>query len=118
MREKLKANLKTGLIAGICISVFGYILFEARFLIEGPELLILTPKNNSTVHNSLLEIKGKVRNLSSMAINNRQIMITPDGSFNDKLLLAEGYNTIEAKVKNKFGQESSEILEIVLSPKR
>ncbi len=114
MRDKLKGNLKTALIGTICILIFGYIYYEARFLIDGPELTILSPQNHITVTDSLLPINGKVKNLSSLTINGRQIMITPDGSFNDKLLLLNGYNTIQVKVKNKFGQENQKILEIVL----
>jgi hypothetical protein len=117
MRDKLKNNLKKALFAIICITVLGYTYYEARFLISGPELTIFTPQNNATVEDSLLEIKGHVKNLSSLTINGRQIMITTDGLFSDKLLLLDGYNTIEVKVRNKFGQENKKILGIVLDPK-
>ena len=98
----------------IFIVIFGYAFYEARFLIGGPELIILSPQNHITVTDPLLNIKGGVKNISSLMVNGRQIMITPDGSFDDKLLLMDGYNTIQVKVRNKFGQESSKILEIVL----
>ncbi|MDO8493613.1 MAG: hypothetical protein Q7S19_03675 [bacterium] len=114
MRDGLKNNLRLWLIGVICIIIFGYTLYEARFLIDGPELVIFSPKNHVTVTDSLLEIHGQVKNLSSLTINGRLIMIRPDGLFDDKLLLLDGYNTIEAKVKNKFGQETSKILEIML----
>ncbi len=114
MRDKLQGNLKIGLILLICSIVLGYALYEGRFIINGPELVILSPKNHLIVANSLLEIHGYVKNLSSLTIDGRQIMIRPDGFFDDKLLLLDGYNTIEAKVKNKFGQEAEKILEIWL----
>ena len=115
MRDKLKSNLKITFIGLICLIILGYTYFEARFLIDGPQLTISSPQNHATVSDPLLEIKGEVKNLSSLTINGRQIMITTDGSFNDKLLLLDGYNTIEVKVRNKFGQEKQEILEIVLA---
>ena len=118
MRDKLKNNLRKALFAIIFIIVLGYTFYEARFIISGPELTIFTPQNNATVTDSLLEIKGHVKNLSSLTINGRQIMITTDGLFADKLLLLDGYNTIEVKVRNKFGQENTKILGIVLRPKR
>lgn len=118
MRDKLKNNLRNALFALICIIVIGYTYYEARFIINGPELTIFSPQNNAEVEDSLLEIKGSAKNLSSLTINGRQIMITPDGLFTDKLLLLDGYNTIEVKVRNKFGQENTKILGIVLTPKR
>lgn len=117
MRDRLKKNIKLGIITLLCFLIFGYTFYEARFLIGGPELIINSPKNNITVTDSLLEIKGQVRNLSGLTINGRPVMITTDGLFNDKLLLLDGYNTIEVKVKNKFGQKTEEILKIFLNPK-
>ncbi len=104
------------LISAVCITVFGYALYEARFLISGPELTILSPKNNSSVSEPLLPIKGVVKNISSLEVDGRALLIRQDGSFDDKLLLLNGYNTIQVKVKNKFGQENSKILEITLAP--
>ena len=115
MRDKLKGNVKTALFGIVCLLIFGYTLYEARFLIEGPELTIFSPKNHAVVENSLLEIRGQVKNISGLTINGRPIMITPDRLFSDKLLLAYGYNTIELKVINRFGQENRKIIEIVLA---
>ncbi len=111
-------NLKKLLFIIICILIFGYTFYEARFLIEGPELTIFYPENHAVVSDSLLEILGRVKNISSLTINGRPVMITPDRLFNDKLLLLDGYNTIETKVKNKFGQEQSKIIEIWLQQKK
>lgn len=119
MRERLKDSLKIALIGMICIIFFGYVLYEARFLIDRPELIILSPQNNTIVTKPLLTISGQANNISGLTINGRQIMIRQDGTFDDKLLLLDGYNTIEAKVKNKFGQETTRILEVVLlEPKK
>ncbi len=115
MRDKLKDKLRIGLIALISIIILSYTYYEARFLITGPELRVISPQNNVVVTDPLLQLNGKVRNISSLTINGRLIMITPDGSFNDKLLLLDGYNTIEIKVKNKFGQENQKILRVVLA---
>ncbi len=115
MREKLHKDLKFGLIVIICGVIFGYTFFEARYLISGPELTISSPKNNAVVKDSLLEIKGQVKNINNLTIDGRQVMITPDRSFTDKLLLLNGYNTIEVKVTNKFGQVNSRILNVILA---
>ena len=101
-------------MGAVLILILGYIYYEARFLINGPGLTIFSPQNHTTQTDPLLEIKGQVKNISSLTINGRPIMITPQGLFNDKLLLLDGYNTIEVKVKNKFGQENSKILNVVL----
>ena len=114
MRDSFKTNIRNSVFGIICIIIFGYTYYEARFLIDGPELTIFSPKNHTRVTDSLLEIRGQVKNLSNLTINGRPVMITPDGLFNDKLLLLEGYNTIGIKVKNKFGRESEEILEVIL----
>ena len=94
--------------------VFGYTIFEARLIVGGPKLTILSPRNHSTVSEPMIDIKGTAKNLYNLQVNGRPIFITPDGSFNDKLLLLDGYNTIEVKVTDKFGQENKQILEVML----
>ena len=115
MRENKRSNIKKIIIAIVVVVFVGYAIFEARSLIQGPDLIIYSPKDNEVVKNPVLDIQGKAKNIFQLTINGRPIFITPDGLFYDKLLLLNGYNTIEVKVKDKFDQESSRILNIVLT---
>ncbi|MBI3631864.1 MAG: hypothetical protein HY225_00230 [Candidatus Vogelbacteria bacterium] len=115
MKLELKKNLRVIILVSISIFVLAYIFYEARFVIYGPQLIIYSPKNNTRVTDPILQISGKAKNISMLTINGRPIMITPDNLFSDKLLLLNGYNTIEVKAKDKFDQEKSEVLQLVLT---
>ena len=114
MRESKKLNSKKIIIWSIITFFLCYAIFEARSILEGPNLIIYSPSDNITVKNPVLDVRGRAKNIFSLTINGRPVFITPDGLFYDKLLLMNGYNTIEVKVKDKFDQESSKILSVVL----
>ena len=116
MREKTKRQINWLIIGLICLFVLTYSLFEAKNLLEGPNLNIISPdKNYVTTASSIFNIVGNAKNIFSLTVNNRPILITPQGDFYDKLLLLPGYNRISIMAKDKFGRESTKIIEAVLT---
>ena len=91
-----------------------YFLYQARWYLIGPEIVIESPRPNQVTHDSYLEIKGQAFNISSLSVNGRQIFVDERGAFEERLLLARGYNIIEITAADKFGRIKKEKREVIL----
>lgn len=117
MKKILNKNLRTYLkIAGIiflAVAIFGYALFQARNIVLGPVIEIHSPENGASLEESLVEIKGKVKNISYISMNGYQIFTDDKGVFKEKLLLSYGYNIITIKARDRFNREVEKKLELI-----
>lgn len=103
----------TVLIALAIIVIGGYSLFQARKMLEGPEISIASPKNGATVNDALVDITGVAKNIKDISLNDRPIFVDEQGNFNEKLLLYPGYNIIKLKATDKFGKETEKEIQNV-----
>ena len=99
------------------IAFFGllglYALFQARFLILGPRLTIETPINYSLIDTGIFLIKGVAKNVSFLSLDDRQIYTDTLGKWSDKLIAHEGTNIIKLEARDRFGRETTKLVEVV-----
>lgn len=89
-----------------------YGIFNARNLILGPSIEVLSPVTNSETTESILTVKGLVKNTSFLSLNQKQIFANPDGVFEEKLLLSPGSNIIEIKATDRFKKETKKVINV------
>jgi hypothetical protein len=99
-------NIKSLIITISILALILYGLFNARNLLMGPSVTIFNPISEEieTKQNTVI-IKGQAKNVVYISINERPILISPEGLFEEKLLLSEGSNIIEIKAKDRFKKE-------------
>ncbi len=97
--------------------IVGYSLFEFRWVIQGPIIEIESPISGEGFDNSLIEIKGKIKNVSFLSLNDYQITVDPSGVFKEKLLLSPGYNIMKLEIKDRFGRTEVQFLEVLYTKK-
>ena len=100
----------------IIIIIGGYTYYQTKGFTRGPILQINYPSSGMTLNESLLEIRGFVENASYITMNDRQIFVDENGKFRENILLSNGYNIIEVKIKDKFEREKKEVLELIYLP--
>ncbi len=106
------------ILSAIIVSFLGISLFvyaKTIDLIKGPQIIIESPVNMSSMSKEIISIEGKVKNASSILLNGRKIYTREDFSFNEKLLLSEGYNIITVEASDRFGRIQREVLELFLN---
>jgi capsule polysaccharide export protein KpsE/RkpR len=113
INKDLHTYLKVIGIIFLATLIFGYALFQARNIILGPVIEIRSPQNGASLDNSLVEIKGKAKNISRISMNGNQIFTDNEGMFSEKLLLSYGYNIITIKVQDRFNRELERKLELI-----
>ena len=109
-----KPPLKRWIITLALLVVVGYALFEAKNLLQGPSLTVLTPQNASTVEEPLQTIHGKAKRIAKIHLNGRQIYVDKNGYFTESLLLSLGYNIITITAQDQFNRTVTEKIELVL----
>lgn len=109
-----RINIKLILIFSVVVFLGIYFLYQARWYLLGPEIVIDSPQPGEITHDSYLPVKGQAFNIASLSMNGRQIFIDERGFFSEGLLLARGYNIIEITASDKFGRVSKEKREVIL----
>lgn len=87
-----------------------YTLWNARNLIQGPQLEIMEPENGALITSKTLFIKGVAKNSSFIGLNGRQIFTDKEGVFMEEILPQDGYNVLEMTAQDRFGKKTSEII--------
>ena len=101
------------LIGLLVLFIIGYSLFEFRWVIQGPTIEIETPQNGEIFENSLIEVRGRIKNVVFLGLNDFQISVDPSGAFKEKILLSPGFNIIKLEIKDRFDRAESQFLEVL-----
>ena len=101
-------------IALVLVVVVGYGLFEARRIIEGPTITILTPADGSATSTSALSITGKAENISFLTINDKPAYTDEAGNFAATLSPPPGVAVVTVAARDRFGRSASKSVFIIV----
>ena len=92
-----------------------YATYQMRGLINGPQIIIDSPSNGSSLTTPLVTIRGRAEQITKLFLNGDKL--TPDhtGRFESQLLLAQGYNIIQLDGEDRFGRRVEKKIELVLN---
>jgi len=90
-----------------------YSLFQARFLILGPNIRITSPLDGARVESPVVELLGVASNISYISVNDRPIFVNEKGDFDEKLIVPVGLSIITMKAKDRFGRETEKVTRVV-----
>ncbi len=112
--QKIEIKPKNALLIILFLLLTIYSLYQARFLILGPQIKIESPQDGETVKNPLIIISGWANNVAWLSLNDRQIFTDEDGHWSEKLIVSEGLSIMTLRARDRFGRETRETLRIVL----
>jgi len=112
MKPSRSFAIKASIITAISLLILGYGLFQARNIINGPEINITTPKDGENVADPLVSITGSTTNITYISLDDRQIFIDKAGSFSEKLLVPPGYTIIKLEARDKFGRTTKKLIQL------
>lgn len=101
-----------GLASLFVVIMVGYIGWQLSKL-SAPPVINLSNQEKSTVSTAYVIVSGEVDSGSDVFINDSPILTSPDGSFSDKVLLADGLNQIKITARNKFNKEASKTIAVM-----
>lgn len=108
-------NIRLLIIGLSVVLLISYGIFNARNLIIGPKIEILSPTSTTeTIETSenTISVKGIVKNMSFLSLNGRAISANTEGYFDEKLILSLGMNIIEIKARDRFKNEVQKTIKV------
>ncbi len=95
--------------------IVGYIIFQGRFLIAGPQIVLAEePPSHNNVR--MLTLSGQAFNITHLYLNGRQIFTDEAGHFREALVLENGYTITTLKARDRFGRETRVERSFVFTP--
>ena len=95
----------------IVITVLGgvyYLYREVGNFANAPKLVILNPEQNSIENVSSIVVDGVTDKDAKVFINNKPVLVSDEGRFNEDLALQFGNNAINIKAVNRFDRVSTQ----------
>ena len=89
-----------------------YAFYQTHALAEGPEIILLEPTTPDSVTDPVVVISGIAERISHLFLNGRQIFTDKEGHFNEKLLLAPGFNSISLDARDRFDRVIAKKIEV------
>lgn len=103
-------------IIGIILSgilIVGYASFQIVRVLNGATLSVREPSAGATFSKPLITVSGEATRAAFISLNDREILTDESGHFAEELLLAEGYNVLTVRMKDRFGALREETREVV-----
>lgn len=89
------------LVGFVCVAA--YVIFQARFLIIGPQLR-LTNEPEQLVNHRQITLAGSAANISRLWLNDRPIFTDGQGNFSEALVLENGYTITTLRAEDRYGR--------------
>jgi len=111
---KITIKPKNAFLAILFALLIVYSIYQARFLILGPQIWITSPQNGQAVKDPLVVISGRAKNVAWISLNDRQIFTDEEGSWSEELIVSNGISIMTVTARDRFGRETKKSVQIVL----
>ncbi len=106
-RFKTKFVWKPIFIILILIIIAFYLIFRFNFIFGKPSIEVNIPNTLINVNNKNFIIYGKAISAQKVFINNQEINLAQDGSFQKEVILEPGLNTFEISAQKVLGGKTT-----------
>lgn len=93
-----------GMLALTAMAV--YMLFQARFLIQGPRVTLIS-EPGIIQHERQITLEGVAVNITAISVNGRPIVTSEVGVFKEPIVLENGYTVVRIDARDRFGRTTS-----------
>lgn len=116
MVKKIDFSAHQWILVALFVLLALYIIFQARFIIFGPQISVISPRDTEVLSEQLITIKGHASNIAGITLNDRQIFTDENGFWEEKLLASAGVSIITVRVRDRFGRENEKSVRVIYNP--
>ena len=114
-----KISVTPGLMRGVGVSLglaglAGYFAFSVHQILKPPFIEVWSPKNDQAFHARQVALEGRTEPEVELTVNKETVLIEPDGTFSDTLLLPPGVSTLRIAAKKKHSKEQEVFVKVVV----
>lgn len=110
--RKILLSPRNILILGGIVLVIGYILYQYTSFLFGPELQVTKPTPGQVVSENIVEVEGVTDPYASVLVNDDEVYVKLDGTFQKTLYLFEGERKISISAKSRNGKETKKTINV------
>jgi hypothetical protein len=116
-KSSLEISSILKLIGGVALLgvIVFYVIFQARFLITGPQI-VLAFEPPTHQNERVLSLEGQAFNITHLWLNDRPIFTDEKGNFKEALVLENGYTITTLRAKDRYGRETRVVRSFVYTP--
>lgn len=103
-----------GMSVGIVV-ILSYGYFQARFLIEGPQITLESP-TTITQNTQMIQVRGTAKNITTLTLNGKTIHTDEEHVFEEILVLPESYTIMTLRATDRYGRVQTRTQELTYSP--
>lgn len=101
-------------VIAVLLMVF-FVLFQARFLITGPRIVI-TQAPEGPQNQRQIVVAGTAYNISRLWLNDRLIYTDKQGNFKEAIVLENGYTIATLRAQDRYGRTTEVQKRLVYVP--
>lgn len=113
---KFRLGRTVFLISALFVIVAGFLIYQYRSAVFNPEIRIETPIENQEVNSLTVDVRGRTDPSAILTIDDREVPIESDGTFEKELTLFPGESVITFTVENRFGRTTTVERKVIVSP--
>jgi len=127
MTQNVKKIVKFAGISLFFLFIVIYAFFRSKDLIFGvkiknvditavsevPEALIMENSISKASGTNIIKVNGNAKNAINLTLNGREISVDQEGNFDETIALLSGYNVINIKARDKFGDNDEKNYKIM-----
>ncbi|MBI2551334.1 helix-turn-helix domain-containing protein [Candidatus Uhrbacteria bacterium] len=108
--------IKALLLSSLLAAFFGYLGLEVRAAISAPVLSVYSPDDGLETKEALVHIVGETETRAHVRVNNRPVLLSPDGSFSTDVFLRRGVNLITIESAKRYSRPTQEYRRVIFTP--
>jgi len=113
MTQNVKKIVKFAGISLFFLFIVIYAFFRSKDLIFGVKIKNVNITDNAKVVDSIIKVNGNAKNAINLTLNGREISVDQEGNFDETIALLSGYNVINIKARDKFGDSDEKNYKIM-----
>ena len=113
MTQNVKKIVKFAGISLFFLFIVIYAFFRSKDLIFGVKIKNVNITDNAKVVDSIIKVNGNAKNAINLTLNRREISVDQEGNFDETIALLSGYNVINIKARDKFGDSDEKNYKIM-----
>lgn len=108
--------IKFGLLSLILVFAFGYLGWQVKSIVAPPEIVIVSPVNESLTGDATITIEGFVDKDATVYVNGKQVVVNADSTFKTQIDLKKGLNEIMIEAERRYSRRAIIQRNVVFSP--
>lgn len=110
--------LKVGVFIFVAAGMVFYLGLQVRSIVTPPELSIMEPADGFVTNDATISVAGRVEQDASVRINDSEILLTKNGTFDVQIALERGVNLIKIESVKRYSRPSIQYRRVILQQDR